>query len=73
MDRDDFLEAVESHINRWQAILELAKHSPDIEEDKYLFTLVEDAFEYTRDLAIEVCDKENPIPFSSKTRHQRGI
>jgi len=58
MNRKDFIEALQSQRNRYDAILELAQHTPDIDTPpNYLYTVVEDAAEYARHLMIDFCSK----------------
>jgi len=59
MNREDFIEALQSQYNRYDAILELARHTPDITNPpRYLYTMVEDAAEYGRHLMIDFCSKD---------------
>ena len=71
MEQADFEEAVLSMITRYENILGLSKQLKDI-NDRHIHTLVEDSFEYARDLAIEFCEKREPTPFQSCTRHPMG-
>ena len=56
MTRNEFLEAIKSQRNRYNALYELALHCIDIENPPaYLYTLTEDAAEFGLQLMTDFC------------------
>ena len=68
MDKQEYIEAIKSQVNRYNALLLVAGAVTDPLSDGRCLTLTEDACEFARHLMIDVCEVTNEKE-ATITRH----
>ena len=59
MDKEEYIEATRSQVNRYNALLLIAQSVPDPLSDPCCLTITEDACEFARHLMIDLCEVKN--------------